>query len=147
MALKPFYNKKGHLGMTRQQVKAALNKKLYQHIITLTSHSGLILVTNDSTPFTKETLYTYLLENGYDANNKYLETVYATAPYSDANKLLFSQVYGIFAYTDNSTVRYMEHRYRVDTTLGDSSVAFSVTALSVAYGTVSTIIDNVIEIK
>ena len=24
MALKPFYNKKGHLGMTRQQVKAAL---------------------------------------------------------------------------------------------------------------------------
>lgn len=25
MALKPFYNKKGHLGMTRQQVKAALN--------------------------------------------------------------------------------------------------------------------------
>lgn len=128
MALKPFYNKKLHLGMTAQELKESL-RPLYHHHIALTSSSWIDIISDKEDAMTVSDLYDYLLANGWTSSTNLYYTIYTGAHslYNQGQKLNVEEEIGLFAQASDTTVRRRVRTVVITATASGADVTFGLT--------------------
>lgn len=123
-----------------------LSGDLYQHIISINSHTQLVIISASPDAMTADDLYQYCKDLGLNSTSKYLPTIFAGGhSKQDATHLEILEDFGIYAYETTQKAHLLERSTRITGDSSGAAVNWTVTT-STSHSPVGTLLDYVTKI-